>query len=306
MIYDLIIIGGGSAGMSAGIYGKRYGLKTLIISKEVGGSLNEAQIVENYPGIKSISGLELMFKFKEHVDSLGVEFIEDIVVKAEKKDDRFVVYTANKKYEARALILALGLQRRRLNVLGEEKFVGKGVSYCYTCDAPLFKDKIVAVVGGSDSATTAALLISKYAKKTYIIHRGDKLRAAPINVKAVEQDKNIEVIYNTNVIELRGNGFLKEAILDKPYKGKKEFKIDGLFVEIGLVPSTAIAESLGIMLDESNFIVVDNYKRTNVKGVFAAGDITNTVLRQNITAAADGAIAAKSAYEYIKEKELNN
>ena len=300
-VYDLIIIGGGCAGFSAAIYSARYSLRTLVISREIGGALNEAHVVENYPGFKSISGLELMMRFKEHAESLGVEFIEDEVIKAEKKGDVFLVQTRKKSYEAKAIILALGLQRRKLNIPGEDKFIGKGVSYCYTCDAAFFKDKIVGVVGGSDSAAMAALLLSRYSKKVYIIYRKQEIRAAPINKKAVEENKKIEIIPNTNIIELKGDKFLTSVVFDKPYKGSKEFKLDGLFVEIGHIPSTIIAENLGVKLNDEGFIIVDKEKRTNIGGVFAAGDITDTVLRQAVTAASDGAVAAYSAYKYLEK-----
>ena len=303
-MYDLIIIGGGAAGMSAAIYAARYNLKTLLISKEVGGVLNEAHKVSNYPGFKEISGMDLMAKFKEHVDSLSIEYLDAEVKKAEKKKDHFIVIANDRQLEAKTIILAFGLKRKRLNIEGEDKFAGKGISYCYTCDAPFYKGKTVGVVGGSDSAALAALLLAQYAKKVFIIYRGGDLKAEPINKKAVEKNKSIEIIKNTNVVELKGDKALTTAILDRPYNGGKEFKIEGLFIEIGSIPSTVLTEQLGVRKDDNGFIIVDKEKKTNVDGVYAGGDATNTVMRQTITAAADGAIAAMAAFHFMKKEKV--
>lgn len=303
-MHDLIIIGGGCAGLAAGIYAARYNLKTLIVTKERGGVLNEAHKVENYPGYRTISGIDLMMKMTEHARDLGVEFADDEVQKVERKKDHFFVATKEKTFESKTLLFALGLKRRHLNIPGEDKFAGRGVSYCYTCDAPFYKDKIVGIVGGSDSAALAALLLAQYAKKVYIIYRKDELRAEPINKKAVEENEKIEVIANTNITEVKGDKVLTSALFDKPYKGSKEFKLDGLFVEAGSIPSTVLAEQLGVKVNESGMVIVDGEKKTNIEGVYAAGDITDTVMRQAITAAADGAIAALSAYQFIKKKRV--
>lgn len=303
-MYDLIIIGGGSAGMSAAIYAARYNLKTLLISKEVGGVLNEAHKVGNWPGLKEISGIDLMARFKEHVDSLSIEYIEADVQKTEKKKDHFIVIANGKQLEGKTLILAFGLSRKKLNITGEDRFAGKGISYCYTCDAPFYRNKIVGIVGGSDSAALAALLLAQYAKKVFIIYRKDELRAEPVNKKAIEKNEKIELITNTNIIEVKGDKALTTVILDKPYKGSREFKLEGLFIEIGSTPSTVLAEQLGVKRDKNSFIIVDKEKKTNVDGVYAAGDATDTVMRQVITAAADGAIAAMSSFHFIKKGKV--
>ena len=303
-MYDLIIIGGGCAGMAAGIYAARYNLKTMIISNEIGGVLNEAHIVENYPGYRSISGIDLMIKYRDHAKDLGVEFLDGQVEKAEKKKDGFLVFSKEKQFESKTLLLAPGLRRKHLNIPGEDKFAGKGVSYCYTCDAPFFKNKVVGVVGGSDSAALAAILSAQYAKKVYIIYRKEEIRAEPINKKAVDSNEKIEMITNINVVEVRGDKVLTTAVLDREYKGSKELKLDGLFIEVGSVPSTVLSEQLGVKLSDNGLILVDENKKTNVDGVYAAGDATNTVMRQAITAAADGAVAALSAYQHIKKKKV--
>ena len=303
-MYDLIIIGGGCGGLAAGIYSARYNLKTLIITKEMGGILNEAHKVENWPGIKSIPGIDLMMQMREHTQGLGVEFVDAEVQKAEKKDSHFIISTQEKSFEGKTVILAMGLKRRHLNIPGEDKFAGKGISYCYTCDAPFYKNKIVGVVGGNDSAALAALLIAQYAEKVYMIYRKEEIRAEPINKRQVEENSKIEIINNTNVVEVKGDKVLTTAVFDREYKGSKEFRLDGLFIEVGSIPSPILAEQIGVKHDDAGMIIVDNEKKTNVEGVYAAGDATNTPMRQAITAAADGAVAALSAYKYIKKKNI--
>jgi len=302
-MHDIIIVGGGSAGLVAGIYAARYGMETLILTENVGGLMNDAYPVENYPGFKKISGFELMKKFAEHAKSLGTKIEAKEVKNIEKKRDYFIVSTEDKNYESRAIILATGSKRRKLNIPGEEKLLGKGIHYCAICDAALYKDKIVGVVGGSEAAAQAALLLSEYAKKVYIIYRREKLRAEQIYVKRIEKNEKIEIINNTNVIKAIGKNRLEKVILDKPYKGNKEFNLDGLFIEIGSEPSIGLAKKLGVKLNEKNEIIVNEKCETNIKGVFAAGDVTNVVLKQALTAAAQGAIAANSAYMYIRDKE---
>jgi len=299
-MYDLIIIGGGAAGLGAAIYSARYKLKTLVLAKEIGGQINESPEVENYPGFIKIPGMELLQKFKEQAVSLGVEVV-DAEVTDIKKGKTFKV---NNKYEAKSIIFAMGSYRRELNIPGEKEYKGKGVSYCATCDAPFFKGKIVGVIGGNDSAVQAALLAAKYAKKVFIIYRKEKVRAEPIWIERMEKTKNIQVINNTNVTEFKGEKFLTKVILDKAYKGSKEFKLDGVFVEIGAIPASQLAKKLGVKLDKKAHIVVSQAMETNIKGIFAAGDITtgSNMFQQVITAASEGSIAADSVYGYLQGK----
>ncbi len=293
---DLIIIGGGPASFAAAIYAARYELKTLIISKDPGGYLNQIHKIENYPGFKEISGLELKEKFLEHVKKYNIEIIQDTVTNIEKG---FIVHTKGKKFETKTIILALGNERKKLNLKNEDKFLGKGVSYCYTCDAPLFKNKTVAIIGGSYSAVKAALLLSKYADKIYIIFRKPELRGDILEIEKVLKDKKIELIPNTNALELKGANSLSSIVLDN----KKELNIQGLFIEIGSVPSKFLTSKLKIKTNKKCFIIVNKDKETNVKGVFAAGDITDSNnLKQIVNACSDGAIAATSAYDYIKNE----
>ncbi len=302
--YDIIIVGAGPAGYTAGIYAVRYKLKTLIIGEAPGGLAADASEVENYPGFKKITGFELMEKFKDHALSLGVVLKTSSVVEIKKQDKSFVVVTSdNEEFNAKAVILALGTKRRHLNVPGEEEFIGKGVSYCATCDAPFYKDKVVGVVGGSDAAAQAALLLSKYAKKVFIIYRRDKLRAEPVSVDRIMQDPKIEVVYNSNIVKLEGEGKLERAVLDTG----RVIELDGLFVEIGGVPNTALTKPLGVEVNEKGYIVVKDSMETSVEGVFAAGDVTtgSNGMQQIITACAEGAIAAESAYKYCMRIDSN-
>jgi len=291
----LIIVGSGPAGLTAAIYAGRYLLDTLVIGELNGGTISEASEVCNFPSYKNITGLELTKKLVEHVEHLGVEIKQEIVEKIEKGEN-FVIKTNNSIYRARAIILATGSKKRKLNVKGEKEFLGRGVSYCATCDATFFKDKKVAVVGGSDAALTAAILLSEYAEKTYIVYRKSKFfRAEPTWIKQVENNKKIEPVFNSNIIEIKGSNKVEEIILDT---GKK-LSVDGVFVEIGLIPNIELAEQLKLDL-ENGHIVTDKFQRTSLPGVFAAGDVTNNPLKQAITASAEGAIAANTAYEKIK------
>lgn len=295
---DLIIVGGGPGGLSAAIYAARYKLDTLLITKEIGGDLNKIHLIENYPGYGRISGFELAKKFEEHVKNYNVKIKQDEVVGIRKEKDKFVVNSRKEKFEAKKIILALGSEKRKLNLENEERFLGKGISYCYLCDAPFYKDKIVGIIGGSYSAVRAAVLLMGYAKKLYIICRKDKLRGDPIENDYVLKNKKVELIKNANVVKLNGDKFLESVKLDNG----KEIKLDGLFIEIGSVPNTALIKEFGIKTDENGFIIVNENKETNIKGVFAVGDVTNTKIKQIIVAAADGAISATNVFYQIKEE----
>lgn len=295
---DLIIIGAGPAGLAAAIYAGRYMLKTLIISKNIGGTCLEAHDICNYPGFKKISGQDLMKKFIGQVKSYNIKIIEEEIADIDKIKDIFKIKTkTGKLFETKTIMLCLGTKRRKLNIQGEEDFLGRGVSYCFTCDAPLFKDKIVGVVGGSDAAVMAARLLREYARKVYIIYRKDKLRAEPIRIEQIKKDPKIEIITNTNITKIIGKKFVEEVIFDN----KKSLKLDGIFVEIGAIPSTDLAKKLKLKLTKDNYIKVNKDQETNIKGVFAAGDITDNQLKQVVTSAAEGAKAAFSVYKYLQK-----
>ena len=302
MIYDLIIVGAGPAGLSAAIYASKYKLNTLVIGEELGGTATHAYKVENYPGFKSIPGIELMNKFKEQVKGLaGIKNKE--IIKLEKKGN-FIITTRKGTYQSDALIFAAGTKRKALNIKGENEFLNKGVSYCATCDAAFFKDKVVGVVGGNDAAAMSALLLAEYAKKIFIIYRKEKIRAEPLRVSQLEKNKKIIIINNTNVIAVNGDKMVSSVTLDKEFNHSKELNLSGLFIEIGSVPSTVLTKPLGIELDEQGYIIVDSSQKTNLEGFYAAGDITTSSNKfwQIVTAASEGAIAAHSVYEFLKNK----
>ena len=298
---DLIILGSGPAGISAAIYASRYAMKFVIIGKDYG-LAGVAGEIENYPGIYPTRGFELMQKFEEHAKKLGIEIIREEIIELKKEQDVFIIKTSNNEYKAKCVIYALGGKKRKLGIENEEKYVGKGISYCATCDAALYKKKIVGVIGGSNSAVGAALLLSNFASKIYLIYRREKIRAFPRLVEKLETKKNIEVITKAIVKKLLGNEVLNGVVLD--HNGQeKEIKLDGLFLELGHEPNSDLAKSLGIEVDEVNRIIVKEDMSTNIDGFFAAGDVTNgsNKFDQIVTAVAEGAIAAHSAYKFISE-----
>ncbi len=296
-VYDLLILGTGPAGMAAAIYGGRYDMKTLIIGKEIGGTTNLAGELENYPGFTG-SGVDLMKKFEEQAKTFGAVFEMGNVDKLEKVDRGFSVSVGDKKFVGRSVIGCLGSERRKLEIPGEDEFSGKGVSYCATCDGNFFRGKTVVVVGGSDSAAKAAIYLASICEKVYISYRGEKMRCVPISLDRIEATENIEIIYNSKLVEIVGDGKVSNVRMES-LNGKKMVDVDGVFIEIGLMPSTKIFEGLGVELDKG-YVKVDEGGRTSVEGLFAAGDGTNNPFKQTITATADGALAAKSAYDFVK------
>ncbi|MCK4531892.1 MAG: FAD-dependent oxidoreductase [Candidatus Aenigmarchaeota archaeon] len=304
MVYDVIIIGAGSAGYAAGIYATRFGLRTLLIGKEPGGQTNEAYEVDNYPGFLNISGIDLLTKFKEHAEKLGAELVVSEAIDVGKKGENFVVKTKDKEHEGKAVILATGSKKRKLGLPNEKELTGKGVAYCATCDAMFFNDKIVGVTGGGNSAVKSALLLAEYAKKVYLVYRREKkdMRAMPYWVKKAEENDKIEMIFRSVPKEIKGKEKLESVVFEKDGKDL-EIKMDGLFVEIGTDPENSLAKKLGVSLDEQGKIKVEKDMSTNVEGVFAAGDITNgsNGMEQIVTSCAEGSIAAESAYNYVKK-----
>jgi thioredoxin reductase (NADPH) len=304
--YSLIIIGAGPAGLTASIYASRYKVDNLIIGEALGGLAFEAHKICNFPTEEEISGLELVTKIQKHTQSLGANLLTDRVVRINKEGNEFKVTTqGGKEFLGSALLLAVGTERRRMNLPDEEKFIGKGVSYCATCDAMFYRDKVVAVVGGSDSANTASLYLAEVAKKVYQIYRRDKLRGEMMWVHQIENNSKIEVIYNTEVAGLVGKEKLEKIILNKHYQGKNELAVDGLFVEIGTVPQKVLVEELSLAVDNKGYIKVDPDQQTSQSGVWAAGDITtnSNYFHQIITACAEGAVAAESIFKFLQEKK---
>jgi len=325
--YDLIIIGGGVAGYAAGIYASRYELKVLLIEgPKPGGETATGGVFENYPGILSIEGYDLYQQFKKHAESVSVE-VKPGTVSAIAKDRECLHVTVDRDtYQAVAVIFAHGQSRRHLRLPREDMLTGKGISYCVTCDGPLYKGKTVAVVGGGDASVKGVNLLAEYAKKIYLIVRDPEIRAEPVNyTRMKEKGERVEVLLETQVRQLlEEGGKFKGIQLSRPYKGSHNDRsgtkvlfpersgaeskgndildVDGLFIEIGAEPETALPRMVGVELTDKGYIHVDQFMHTNVTGVFAAGDATDAAgsFRQAITAAAQGSVAATSAYEYIR------
>jgi thioredoxin reductase (NADPH) len=304
LIYDVAIIGGGVAGLSALMYAGRLELHSVLIAKEMGGTLTLTRDIENYPGFKHIIAKDLTKKLLEHARDYNVEIRQDTVLKIEPNRDMFYIETKKDMIRARAVILATGTERRKLKVPGSSTFENRGIHYCALCDGPLYKGKKVGVIGGSDSAVSEALLLAQYAEKVYIIYRGEMLRPEPINAKRLKQFENIEVILNTNVIEVIGGKRLKKVILDREHNGSSELELDALFVAIGGYPLSELGRHLGVELNEKGEIIIDRDGKTSIRGVFAAGDVVDSSFKQAITAAAEGVRAAYSAYEYITRERV--
>ena len=304
-IYDLIIVGTGPAGLTAGIYAKNFGLESIILGEKFGGLINTAYKVENYPGIFGVPGKELVERFKNHQKYLKLlvkkERIKGITVNKIKKEKIFFVYTSRNIYRGRSIVLAIGTEPRVLKIKNIEKFENKGVYYYIDKNTFIFKNKIIAVIGGANSAAMTACMLSEKAKKVYIIYRRERLRADAIWVNKIKKLKNIEVVYKANVIGLRGEKKINEAILDN---GRK-IKIDNLVIEAGTVPNSFLIKQLRVKTDKNGYIIVKKDQSTNIKGIFAAGDITNgsNGFRQIVTACAEGAIAALGVFNYLSRKK---
>lgn len=306
ILYDTIIIGGGVAALGAAIYCGRFEMKTLLIGEKLGGNIINTNEIANYPGFEMISGVELVEKLQKQAESYNAEITSGKVQKVKKNAKCFSVLTSDAEFRAKTVIFATGTDWRKLSVPGEKEFSGKGVHYCALCDGAFYKDKIVAVVGGSDSAAKDALLLTQYAKKVYIIYRKEDIRAEAITCSRVGECRNIEILPDTNVLEIKGDKFVNKIILDKPYKGSKEFRVDGLFIDIGHIPMSDLAKETGLKLNEKSEVIIDRYGNTNISGIFAAGDVTDNAFKQVITGVAQGSVAAYNAYHYIKKTPIDS
>ncbi len=298
--YDLIVLGGGPTAIGCAIYAARFAMDVLIVGKTFGGLIATTHLVENYPGITSTSGQELMDMFKDHMDSLRIPYISDEIRSIEKLEDHFVLKSFFQKFKAYSICIATGSERRKIRIPGEEEFAGRGVSYCATCDGPFYKDKVVCVIGGSDSAAKEALFLSQNTKKVYILYRGEDIRAEPINKKRVLENEKIEIIYKTNVTEIKGERKVKSVVFDNG----KHLEVDGVFIEIGSIPNSDLAESIGVETNEKGEIIINRKSETNVQGIFAAGDVADAPFKQAITGVSEGVIAAYSAFDYVKEMNI--
>lgn len=313
MTYDLIIIGGGPAGISAGIYAARQKLNTLLVAEEYGGQVTDKAVdIENYPGFKSISGTGLTQRFKEHLNKFEIETKKERVIRIDKEEGVFTVVTRLKKgkdklssksssYKAKSVIVASGAEPISLGVPGEKEFIGKGVSYCVTCDGPFFSDEEVAVIGGGNAGFEAALALSEWASKIYILEAQEQVTASFLNKEKVEQEDKIKIFTNAELKEIKGDKLVDKIVYkDKQEDKEKEIEATGVFIEIGQKPTVSFVKNLA-EFDDKDRIKVDPYTgETETRGLFAAGDVDNVPYNQIVIACGEGAKAALSATKYVR------
>jgi thioredoxin reductase (NADPH) len=299
--YDVIAVGAGPAGMTAGIFGARCGLETLVIEKGIcGGLSNEATVIDNFPGFKRIGGMELVEKMKEQTAQYAeIKELEEVkTIEPRGKEEKMMLSTDKGSYLTNAVILCTGTEKRKLGVKGEPEFLGRGVSYCAACDGFFFKNKSVLVVGGGDSAVRGALYLKNLGCEVTLIHRRDKLRAEQYLQKSLEKS-GVPILWNSVVREIKGDNVVRSVVrYDNVRATEDELAVDGVFIYVGEEPATALAAHLGVKLDKNGYIITDKCQRTNIARVYAAGDITGG-LKQIVVACAEGAIAATSAYEDV-------
>ena len=302
MIYDVIIIGNGPAGLAAAIYGKRAGLSTLVLSDSpmAGGQITSTYEVDNYPGLPRVSGFDLGDKMKEHADMLGAEYASGRVTEIVDNGETKVLKTVdNGDYEGRTIIIATGADHRKLMVPGEKELTGMGVSYCATCDGAFFRKKTVAVVGGGDVALEDAIFLSRFAEKVYLIHRRDEFRGAKVLQDQVKAIDKIEIVYDTVVDEIVGKDAVEKLVVTNKKSGEKsELAVNGVFMAVGIVPNVSNIKGLPSQ-DEGGYLIAGEDCVTSIPGIYAAGDVRTKLLRQVITAAADGANAITSVEKYL-------
>ena len=301
-MYDLIIVGAGPAGLAAAIYAARAELNFIVLEKEMmsGGQIINTYEVDNYPGLFHMGGFDLAMKFREHADELGASFVTGEVERVEVvPNGKKVVCRDGMEYETKTVLLSGGAKHRKLEVPGEDRLAGSGVSYCATCDGAFFRNKEVAIVGGGDVAVEDALFLSRLCKKVYVIHRRDSFRAAKTLVSRLVAAENVEIVYDSVVKEIRGGVKVESMLLlNKKTQEEREIMLDGVFIAVGMLPETKAYEGL-VDLDETGYIVADETGKTSDPAVFAAGDIRTKALRQVVTAASDGANAIQSVERYL-------
>ncbi len=304
-MYELLIIGAGPAGLTASIYASRYRLRHLVLGDICGSALMKASQVENWPGEKSITGCDLLNKFSEHAAALGAEFMAENMIGIKKEDGVFKVATSGgQTLEAQTVAICSGTKERQLGIPGEEEFLGRGVSYCAICDGAFFKGKTVAVAGGGNSAIMAAQMLSEHAEKVYVIHRSGTFRAEPVMLERAKNNPKVEILAGFNIARVKGDKRVQAIELDKEYAGSVELALDGLFIEVGMIPNATLLKDLGVEIDAAGQLVVDAAGATSEAGLFAAGDVSSgsNGIRQVLSAAAEGMIVAHSAYNFIRNK----
>ncbi len=302
-MFDVIIIGGGISAFTAALFTSRRGLKTLVIGKDLAGQANYSDTIENYPGLESVAGFELVDTVKSQSEYFGAEFLNAEVSKVKPTEGAFVVTAYNQQYKSQTVILAYGKNPRDLNVPGESELKGRGVSYCANCDAPLYKEKIAAVIGIGDVAADAGLLLSKYAKKVYVLSKTDKFQAHPALTKAMFKKKNVELLPYTQVLRILGEQKASGLQLLGLKTGKThEISLDGIFIELGYVVDSNLVKNV-VELDEQEQVIVNSDQSTSVPGIFAAGDATNRLYKQAVISAGEAATAALACYDYLMRQK---
>jgi len=307
-VFDFLIIGAGCAGASGAMYASRLNLNSVMVAELPGGLITTTHLVENWPGIKSITGPDLAASLVDHAMSFGVpmknekvtEVVKAVQDAPEGKQSGYIVKTGSNEYKAKAVLFATGTKHRKLGAPGEAEFENKGVSYCALCDAAFYKEKTVCVVGGGDSAAKEALVLAEQAKKVYIFVRRDVLRAEPVNADRIEKNEKIEVRYGTEIEEILGGEKVEKVRL----KGGEEMEMDGVFMAIGHDALSSLAEPLGVELNEKKEIKINRHAETNIPGVYAAGDVTDTDFKQAITGAAEAVTSAFFAFDYIGKTDV--
>ncbi len=310
-VYDVIIIGSGIAGLSTGMYAGRFNLKTLVLGAQPGGIITTTHLVENYPGIKSITGADMGTVFYEHaqmfravIKNETVESVETCPCPKDAPENvkcAYEVKTGSDTYVGKTIVFATGTEYRKLGIPGEKEYTGKGVSYCALCDGAFFRNKSVCLVGGGDTAAIDALILTQFCKKIYVLVRKDVIRAEPVNYEKMMKSEKIEIKYNTEVTEILGKNNKVEAV---KLKSGEIMPTEGVFVAIGHTALSGLAKKLGVALDPAGFIKVNVGSETNVPGVYAAGDITNKPFKQAIIGASEGVMAAYFAYQYLQKNEV--
>lgn len=300
-MHDAIIIGSGPAGLAAAIYGKRARLEVLAIEKQPmsGGQILNTYEVDNYPGLPGLGGFELGMKLREHADKMGAPFAQEEALRIERREGGYLVATGKGSYEAKTVILATGADHRKLGAPGEERLLGRGVSYCATCDGAFFRDKSTAVVGGGDVALEDALFLARACKKVFLIHRRDELRGAKALQERVRRTENIEILWNSQVEEILGQDAVRELCVVQHVEGRRyRLPVDGIFIAVGLTPNSGLARGLAD-LDQGGYLIAGEDGVTSAPGFFAAGDVRTKQLRQVVTAASDGANVIASVENYL-------
>jgi NADH-dependent peroxiredoxin subunit F len=301
-IFDAIIIGGGPAGITAGIYLARRNLCVLIVYEKLGGQASTTGEIKNYAGFRLISGPEFTKRLDEHLKDYDITTVEEKVDSISNSGNMVQIKTSKTIYEGKSLIISTGARQRKLGIPGEEEFLNKGVAYCATCDAPLFREKVVAIIGGGNSALEAAIQLESYAKKIYLVLRKTELKGEQVLIDKIKVMKNLEIINCAKIFSIQGTKFVESITLDQENKSRS-MNVQGVFVEIGYLPNSEITNNLDLKMNKNKEIIVNNQNETSLSGIFAAGDVTDVPVKQIIVAAGEGSKAALSAAEYLAKRK---